>query len=73
MNPALLWLLFLAYGSNHENRKHKRIPKLNVMHYLRAWQSLKYMETEILMRVSGLKHEQDFDILNSIRARQNNG
>ena len=69
MNAALLWLLFLAYGSNRENRKLKQIPKPSVLHYVRAWRSLKYMNSELVMRAGGFKHEENSDIImQSIRA-----
>lgn len=39
------------------------------MHYVRAWQSLKYMNSELVMRAGGFKHEEDSDIImQSIRA-----
>ena len=70
MNAAALWFWFLIAADrsiNRSNKKPKPLPRPNVTHYVRAWQTLKYMDTGILMRAAGLRHEQDRDILQPVR------
>ncbi len=64
----LMWVLL----SNGSNKKRKQIQHPNTLHYVRAQQSLKYMDTGILMRASGLRHEEDSDvIMQAIRKSKN--
>jgi len=66
----LFWFLVAADRStNRSNKKPKQLPRPNVTHYARAWQSLKYMDTRHFMRVTGIKHEQDHDVLQMIRRK----
>jgi hypothetical protein len=68
MSAAALWFLIAAdRSSNRSNKKPKQLPRPNVTHYARAWRSLKCKSTDDLMRVSGLRHEQDRDILQLVR------
>jgi hypothetical protein len=70
MNAAVAWMWFIFASnrsSNRSNKKLKPLPRLTVMDHVRAWQHLKYMDTRILMRASGLRHEEDRDILQLVR------
>jgi hypothetical protein len=58
--PSFLYFWVLA---NPKNRRRLRYRGTTSMHYVRAQQSLKYMDTELVMRAAGFKHEQDSDVI----------